>query len=72
LIIDVLRGNQTLFMRQDELEAAWIWIESILDGWKTADMKNILYEAGSWGPGERVMDPKHTWSTSLKFPDETV
>jgi glucose-6-phosphate 1-dehydrogenase len=72
LIIDVLRGNQTLFMRQDELEAAWIWIESILDGWKAADMKNILYEAGSWGPGERVMDPKHTWSTSLKFPDETV
>jgi glucose-6-phosphate 1-dehydrogenase len=40
LLVDVLRGNQTLFMRQDELEAAWQWIESITDGWKKAGKKN--------------------------------
>jgi glucose-6-phosphate 1-dehydrogenase len=72
LIIDVLRGNQTLFMRQDELEAAWIWIESIVNGWANADQKNVLYEAGSWGPGERIMNPNHTWSTSAKSNDTEI
>ena len=51
LIIDVLRGQQTLFMRQDELESAWIWIESIKDSWKKTKLKNVLYEAeilGTW------------------------
>jgi glucose-6-phosphate 1-dehydrogenase len=69
LIIDVLRGDQTLFMRQDELEAAWIWIESIADGWKKADKKNVLYEAGSWGPGDSVMEKDHVW-TKLKENDD--
>ncbi len=72
LIIDVLRGNQTLFMRQDELEAAWVWIESITNSWKKAELKNVLYEAGSWGPGDTVMEPGHTWSTSLKQDDEQL
>ena len=44
LIIDILRGEQTLFMRQDELEAAWAWIESIKNGWEKTNFKNILYE----------------------------
>jgi glucose-6-phosphate 1-dehydrogenase len=66
LIVDVLRGEQTLFMRQDELEAAWGWIESIVDGWKKANQKNILYEAGTWGPGAVVMESDHTWSTSTR------
>lgn len=72
LIIDVLRGNQTLFMRQDELEAAWVWIESITNSWKKSELKNVLYEAGSWGPGDSVMEPGHTWSTSLKQDDEQL
>ena len=33
LIMDVIRGNATLFMRRDEVEAAWKWIDPILDGW---------------------------------------
>ena len=69
LIIDVLRGDQTLFMRQDELEAAWIWIESIADSWKKAEKKNVLYEAGSWGPGDSVMQKDHVW-TKLKENDD--
>ena len=61
LIIDILRGEQTLFMRQDELEAAWRWIESITQSWKKNKMKNILYEAGSWGPGDSIMEKNHAW-----------
>lgn len=61
LIIDILRGQQTLFMRQDELEAAWAWIESIKNGWKKTNFKNILYKAGSWGPGNKILDKKHDW-----------
>ena len=72
LIVDVLRGEQTLFMRQDELEAAWVWIESVVNGWKESNMKNILYEAGSWGPGDLVMEKEHTWSTSTKRDEEGV
>jgi glucose-6-phosphate 1-dehydrogenase len=66
LIVDILRGEQTLFMRQDELEAAWIWIESVVNGWKKSNQKNILYEAGTWGPGEQIMKKNHTWSTNPK------
>jgi glucose-6-phosphate 1-dehydrogenase len=64
LMIDVLRGEQTLFMRQDELEAAWIWIESLTDAWKKVNQKNVLYESGTWGPGEQILENGHTWSTS--------
>lgn len=70
LIIDILRGNQSLFMRQDELEAAWVWIESIAEAWKVSGQKNILYEAGGWGPGDLVMQPNHRWSTSSKNGNE--
>ena len=33
LLLDVVRGNQTLFMRRDEVEAAWTWVDPILDAW---------------------------------------
>ena len=63
LIVDVIRGNQTLFMRQEELEAAWTWIETITSNWKAVNMQNILYEAGTWGPGDSILDPGATWIT---------
>ncbi len=63
LIVDVIRGNQTLFMSQDELQAAWIWIESITNNWKLTNQNNVLYEAGSWGPGDAILDNKTTWIT---------
>jgi glucose-6-phosphate 1-dehydrogenase len=65
LIIDVIRGNQTLFMRQDELEAAWKWIESITGAWKQAGQTNVLYEAGTWGPGDLIMQNEDTWITKV-------
>ena len=34
LLLDVVRGNQTLFMRRDEVEAAWQWVDPILKAWE--------------------------------------
>jgi glucose-6-phosphate 1-dehydrogenase len=50
LLMDVMRGRLTLFMRRDELEAAWSWIEPILAGWKTLHEAPKPYTGGSWGP----------------------
>jgi len=50
LLMDVIKGRLTHFMRRDELEAAWTWVEPILNGWKTLDDKPRDYPAGSWGP----------------------
>jgi glucose-6-phosphate 1-dehydrogenase len=62
LIIDVIRGNQTLFMRHDELVAAWEWIESINKHWKK-ESPLYLYESGSWGPGDVILDNNTRWQT---------
>jgi glucose-6-phosphate 1-dehydrogenase len=50
LLMDVIKGRLTHFMRRDELEAAWSWVEPILDGWKNLNEKPRPYAAGSWGP----------------------
>ncbi|WP_288253493.1 glucose-6-phosphate dehydrogenase [uncultured Hydrogenophaga sp.] len=50
LLIDVIKGRLTHFMRRDELEAAWTWVEPIIDGWKSLGEKPRAYAAGSWGP----------------------
>jgi glucose-6-phosphate 1-dehydrogenase len=64
LLMDVVRGNQTLFMRRDEVKASWEWVESIFENWKSEKIPNILYEAGTWGPGEQVMNNGDTWVES--------
>ena len=50
LLMDTVRGNATLFMRRDEVEAAWLWVEPILDAWKNSAERPRPYAAGSWGP----------------------
>ena len=50
LLMDVIKGRLTHFMRRDELEAAWTWVEPILDGWRDLSEKPRPYTAGSWGP----------------------
>jgi glucose-6-phosphate 1-dehydrogenase len=50
LLLDVLRGQLTLFMRSDELEAAWEWVEPILNYWEQEESDPIPYAAGTWGP----------------------
>jgi glucose-6-phosphate 1-dehydrogenase len=53
LLLDVLTGDATLFMRRDSVEASWRWVEPILERWseRTADPLPT-YPAGSWGPVE--------------------
>lgn len=50
LLLDVLDGDSTLFMRRDEVEAAWAWIDPILQGWEEHFQAPRPYHAGSNGP----------------------
>ncbi|MEO8668048.1 MAG: glucose-6-phosphate dehydrogenase [Bauldia sp.] len=54
LLLDVIRGNQTLFMRRDEVEAAWSWIDPIAEGWDKSREAPRAYTAGTWGPTASV------------------
>jgi len=54
LIMDVVRGNQTLFMRRDEVEAAWQWVDPILAAWEDTQQEVQGYTAGTWGPSGSV------------------
>ncbi|MCX7559839.1 glucose-6-phosphate dehydrogenase [Sulfitobacter sp. F26204] len=49
LIMDVIRGNQTLFMRGDEVEAAWAWTDPIIQGWETRGEVPKFYDSGTDG-----------------------
>ncbi|MCX7888102.1 MAG: glucose-6-phosphate dehydrogenase [Rhodobacteraceae bacterium] len=55
LIMDVIRGNQTLFMRGDEVEAAWAWADPIISGWESRGDKPKGYDPGSSGPEDALM-----------------
>lgn len=50
LLLDVLAGRLNLFVRSDEQECAWRWVEPILDAWKADTQGPRSYAAGSWGP----------------------
>ncbi len=52
LLLDVMVGDQTLFMRRDQVEAAWRWVMPILDRWGSTDRPVPEYPAGDWGPRE--------------------
>ena len=59
LLLDVMAGDTTLFMRRDAVEAAWGWVTDILEGWREHGSKWLPeYSAGSWGPVEadRLME----------------
>ena len=55
LIMDVIRGNQTLFMRGDEVEAAWAWTDPLINGWETRGDRPAPYDIGSSGPDDAMM-----------------
>ena len=50
LLLDVIRGQLGLFMRRDELAAAWRWVEPILETWERDASQPKAYTAGTWGP----------------------
>jgi glucose-6-phosphate 1-dehydrogenase len=50
LLLDVIRGNPSLFVRRDEIEASWQWIDNIINLWKSEDIPMEEYISGGWGP----------------------
>ncbi len=63
LLLDVMAGDATLFMRRDAVEASWGWIAPLLDAWENSPARWLPeYEAGSWGPieAERLIDTADT------------
>ncbi len=54
LLLDLIEGDQTLFVRRDEVEAQWTWIDAIRAGWAANDMKPKSYPSGSWGPSAAI------------------
>ncbi|MBX9731537.1 MAG: glucose-6-phosphate dehydrogenase [Sphingomonas sp.] len=54
LLLDLIEGDPTLFVRRDEVEAQWQWIDGIRAGWVANAMKPKSYAAGSWGPSAAV------------------
>jgi glucose-6-phosphate 1-dehydrogenase len=54
LLMDVVRGNPALFMRRDEVEAAWGWIDPILAAWESTGELPQPYVAGTWGPSAAI------------------
>jgi glucose-6-phosphate 1-dehydrogenase len=65
LILDTMRGDATLFARNDEVEAAWAICDPILEAWQKSGDALPKYEAGSQGPGEAeaILEPGHRWRT---------
>jgi glucose-6-phosphate 1-dehydrogenase len=51
LLLDAIRCDSTLFVRRDEIEAAWSWVDPIINGWKNSPNPIKPYAAGTWGPG---------------------
>ena len=55
LFLDAMHGNHALFVRNDEVEAAWAWIDSVVDAWRAGDAPLQPYPAGSWGPDDAAV-----------------
>jgi glucose-6-phosphate 1-dehydrogenase len=67
LLLDVMAGDASLFMRRDAVEASWTWITAILEGWKAQQSKWLSeYPAGTWGPVEAdrlIASDARAWRT---------
>lgn len=59
LLLDTLEGDSTLFMRRDEVEAAWAWVDPILKGWQVHYQQPRPYPAGSDGPEQAMALLEH-------------
>ncbi|BDI60326.1 glucose-6-phosphate dehydrogenase [Qipengyuania nanhaisediminis] len=54
LLLDLIKGDQTLFVRRDEVEAQWHWIDAIRAAWEADGVTPKTYTAGSWGPSAAI------------------
>ncbi|PHR56475.1 MAG: glucose-6-phosphate dehydrogenase [Robiginitomaculum sp.] len=69
LLMDVVRGNLALFMRRDEVESAWKWVDNLLGAWKETDQPLETYAAGTQGPLQSAMlldrDGREWWEGDI-------
>ena len=66
--MDTVRGDPVLFMRRDEVEAAWTWVEPILKAWKNHPGTLHHYSAGTWGPEAArtlIRSTGHAWHEQM-------
>lgn len=73
LLLDVLEGDATQFMRADQIEAAWKIVMPILDAWKKSPRKQLHnYETGTWGPvaANAILKPNAKAWFQLSSPKE--
>ncbi|NQZ31534.1 MAG: glucose-6-phosphate dehydrogenase [Oceanospirillaceae bacterium] len=64
LLFEVIKGNQYLFVRRDEIEHAWTWCDNIMQHWDKPEHILHKYPAGSWGPTESqiiIRNDKRKW-----------
>ena len=54
LLMDLVKGDQTLFVRRDEVEAQWHWIDAIRAEWEASGVTPKTYTSGSWGPSASI------------------
>jgi glucose-6-phosphate 1-dehydrogenase len=50
LLLEAMLGNQYLFVRRDEVEQAWQWVDGIINAWRNCNEPPKSYQAGTWGP----------------------
>jgi glucose-6-phosphate 1-dehydrogenase len=50
LLLEVMIGNQALFVGRNEIEQAWTWVDSIKAAWDNGNEPPASYQAGTWGP----------------------
>ena len=62
LLMEVLRGNPALFMRRDEVEAAWDWIDGIIDGWEETETKGRVLCRRIVGTDGLIVIARSRWS----------
>ncbi len=64
LYLDAIEGNGTLFVRRDETETAWQWVDAIFSGWRHNQMQPKQYVSGTWGPNAAISLTErhgHSW-----------
>lgn len=63
LLLDAMQGDATLYARADEVEAAWAFVDPILEYWKGSDVNIYGYSAGVWGPtnSDDLLDGDFRW-----------
>ena len=62
LLLDVMAGDATLFMRRDAVETSWMWIGNIIEAWERSGTRGLpKYQAGTWGPveGDHLIQRDH-------------